>query len=327
VSTGYRAGIRDAPDAAGSPAKRLAPLMLLLATFGWGFGFTWAKSTQAAVNLQLALPAEAALGPVLTLGLRYTLAAMLLLAFIGRTRRGWSAASIRRALILGVLLGLALGVQHLGLGRTSEAVSAFLTSLSVLFVPLVMTLAFRRSPGRPLWIAAVLATAGIWLMTGAAPQGFGLGEALGLACAIVFSVYLIVLNVLVPRDDPWRMVCGQFLVIGVLMVLACWWVARGQLVLTPRVVYEVLSLREIWVDLLLLLLFSTLVPFTLMTLYQPKVDPARAALIYLVEPIVAAGYAYVTHGRALGWLELAGVSLILAANGLAELWSARARGR
>lgn len=337
-SPGYRAHIRDAPEPFARPSEppvdaraagRLPSSMLLVATFGWGLGFTWAKSSQEALNAGLGLPADAALGPVLALGLRYTLAGLLLLGLVGRARRGWSAASLRRALALAVLLGLAVGLQHLGLGRTSEAVSAFLTSLTVLFVPLVMTVAFRRSPGRPLWIAAVLATVGIWLMTGATPAGFGLGEVLGLGCALVFSVYLVVINVVVPRDDPWRMVCGQFLMMGMLMLLASAWLAGwlggASPVARPGMVDALLGHGELWLELLLLLVFSTLLPFTLITVYQPQVDPTRAALIYLVEPVVAAGYAYATHGRGLGLVELAGVSLILVANGFVELRGARPR--
>lgn len=297
--------------------------MLLVATFGWGLGFTWAKSSQATLNLGLGLPEDAVLGPVLALGVRYTLAGLLLLVLMRRARRGWSMASLRRALALGVLLAVAVGLQHLGLGRTSEAVSAFLTSSTVLFVPLVMTVALRRSPGRALWIAVVVATVGIWLMTGATPTGFGRGEALGLGCAVVFAVYLVAINEVVPRDDPWRLVCGQFLVMGVLMSIA-----SGIIGHEPLARAEWAPLLEnggLWLELLLLLLLSTLLPFTLMTVYQPRTDPTRAALIYLVEPVIAAGYAYVARGHALGRLELLGVSLILLANGVVELWSARSR--
>lgn len=297
--------------------------MLLVATFGWGLGFTWAKSSQATLNLGLGLPEDAVLGPVLALGVRYTLAGLLMLVLMRRARRGWSVASLRRALTLGVLLAVAVGLQHLGLGRTSEAVSAFLTSSTVLFVPLVMTVALRRSPGRALWIAAVIATVGIWLMTGATPTGFGRGEALGLACAVVFAVYLVAINEVVPRDDPWRLVCGQFLVMGVLMSIASGVIGHEPLARAEWA--PLLANGGLWLELLLLLLLSTLLPFTLMTVYQPRTDPTRAALIYLVEPVIAAGYAYVARGHALGRQEILGVSLILLANGVVELWSARSR--
>src|SRR5207253_2740481 len=86
----------------------------------------------------------------------------------------------------GAAAGAMMG-QQLGLDRTSQAVSAFLTSLSILFVPLLMLLVLRRPPPAALWLGVALAGAGIWLMTGAAPGGFGPGELLGLCCSILFS--------------------------------------------------------------------------------------------------------------------------------------------
>ena len=154
-----RSSIRDrAPSGGAAPDARLAPLMLFLATLGWGFSFAWAKSVQETTNRCLGFSAESAVGPVLTLGVRYTLAGGLLLALVGRTRRGWSAAGVGRALVLGLLLGGALALQHLGLARTSEAVSAFLTSLTVLIVPLLMAIVFRKPPGRWFVIACSVAS-------------------------------------------------------------------------------------------------------------------------------------------------------------------------
>jgi drug/metabolite transporter (DMT)-like permease len=299
---------------AGGSASRIPPAMLFLATVGWGVGFTWAKSAQDAANEYLGLAPEAALGPVLMLGVCYTAAGVLLLALVGRARRGWSSASIRRALILGALLGGALGLQHLGLARTSEAVSAFLTSLTVLIVPLIMLLVFRRPPPRAFWCAAVLATAGVWLIGGATRAGLGLGELLGIGCAALYSVYLIAINLIIPDDDPWRLICGQFLFLGVVMLLGSWWIGRAQLTVTLDAAWALLQYRAIWRDVALLTLFSTLLPFVLMNVYQPRVSPTRAALIYLLEPLVAAAYAYVAQHRALGLVELSGAALIIVAN-------------
>ncbi|HEY0475966.1 MAG TPA: DMT family transporter [Kofleriaceae bacterium] len=300
----------------GSSAHRLAPAMLFLATVGWGVGFTWAKSAQDAANEYLHASPEAAAGPVLLLGICYTAAGLLLLATIGRARRGWSGASLRRALVLGALLGGALGLQHLGLARTSEAVSAFLTSLAVLIVPLIMRVVFRRAPPRAFWCAAILATVGVWLIGGATRAGLGLGETLGIGCAALYSVYLIAINLVVPKDDPWRMICGQFLFLGVVMLLGAWWMAGAPLTVTLEDAWALLRYRAIWREAALLTLFSTLLPFVLMNVYQPRVSPTRAALIYLLEPLVATAYAYVAQHRALGLLELAGASLIIIANAL-----------
>src|SRR5262245_61669998 len=119
--------------------------MLLIATVAWGLGFTWAKTVQTEINLQMGLPSDAAMGSLLMLGVRFLVGGLLLL-LVRQAHTGWSQASIRRGLFLGALLALGMTFQHLGLGRTSEAVSAFLTSLTILFVPLMMTLALRRPP-------------------------------------------------------------------------------------------------------------------------------------------------------------------------------------
>lgn len=298
--------------------------MLLIATIGWGFGFTWAKTVQEQINRQMDLPSEAALGPLLMLGVRFLIAGVLLL-LVRPARTGWSSASVRRGLILGCLLALGMTVQHLGLGRTSEAVSAFLTSLTILFVPLLMTLALRKPPAPIFWLAVALATLGIWMMTGATPAGFGAGELLGLSCAVVFSVHLIAISILIPRDNAWRMATAQFLIVGVLLLSASPFVERGMDALRPDVLVRLLTHEDVAVNMILLMLFPTFLSFLLMNLYQPRLDPTRAALIYLMEPIFAAGYAYFARGRSLGWLGVSGAALILLANLMVEFLNARAR--
>src|SRR5260370_38574012 len=52
--------------------------------------------------------------------------------------------------------------------------------------------------------------------------------------------------------------------------------------------------------------------------YQPRIDPTRAALIYLAEPVVAAVWAWMmVPGRTLSGIEIVGAAVILGANLLA----------
>jgi drug/metabolite transporter (DMT)-like permease len=300
--------------------------MLLLATVAWGFGFTWAKAGGEAVNRHMNLGVGAAIGPTLLLGVRFLAAAALMLALVPRARRGWSIVSARRAVVLGALMGVGMIFQHLGLDRSSEAVTAFLTSLTILFVPILMAL-IGRPPAPIFWAAVVLATAGIWLMTGATPAGFGLGELLGLACAIVFSVYLIAVNALISRDDPWRMTAGQLCVAAAIALAMCIFVERGRDALAPAALARVFAQRDVWFNLVLLVICPTLFSYTVMSIYQPRIDPTRAALIYLMEPLFAAAYAWAARGAALGWQALTGAALILVANVMVEFLSARTRAR
>lgn len=304
---------------------RRAALGLLAATVLWGCGFTWAKAAGDAVHRVVGLPPGSAFGPIFVLGWRFSLAALALLLLIPRARRGWTLRGAGRIAGAGLVLAVGLVLQHLGLDLTSEAVSAFLTSLTILFVPLVLTLVVRKPPAPVMWVGVVLATLGVWLMTGAAPTGFGLGEVLGLACALAFTLYILAVNAVAKSEDPWRMTAGQFLLVGIICFAACAFVP-GRHILRPGAAWAVFtSGRDVWLNILLLTAFPTVGAFTLLNLYQPKLDPTRAALIYLFEPVVAAAYAWAFAGRGLSPLAAVGAGLILAANVVVEVLSARTR--
>jgi drug/metabolite transporter (DMT)-like permease len=300
-----------------------AAAALLVATVLWGCGFTWAKAAGEAVHRAVGLPDGSAFGPIFVLAWRFALAGLAVLVLVPRARRGWTWRGAGRVAFTGLLLAAGLVLQHTGLDRTDEAVSAFLTSLTILFVPIILTVALRKPPAPVMWLGVILATAGVWLMTGATAKGFGLGEALGLACAFTFSLYVLAVNAVAKTEDGWRMSAGQFLVVGLACFVACAFV-EGRQSLWPDAGAAVLrSSPAVWRNVLLLTLFPTIGAFSLLNHFQPKLDPTRAALIYLVEPVVAAAYARATVGRAFDPLTLAGAGLILVANVFVELLSAR----
>jgi drug/metabolite transporter (DMT)-like permease len=319
----------EPPDTLGSQKLRLAhptgppTLGLLLATLAWAGSFTWAKATGDGVNQAAGLASGALLGPILLLAWRFTAAGLLWFILIPGARRGWSWASLGRSVLLGALLWAGQTVQMLGLDRTSEAVSAFLTSLTVVFVPLLMVVVVRRPPPAALWLPVGLAAAGIWLMTGAAPTGFGAGEMLGLACAVLFSAHMIALSEVARWDSPWQMAGGQFLSVGLGSAIVSLVVSDEAAPLTLPIQWAIFTSSELWLYVVLLIVVSTMAAFGLMFYFQPKLDPTRAALIYLAEPVFAAFYAYMAVGRTLSVIALLGAGLILAANVLVEILERR----
>jgi drug/metabolite transporter (DMT)-like permease len=303
--------------------QNIAVAMLLLATVFWGCGFTWAKAAGEAVQDAAGLPRGAAFGPVFLLGWRFLLAAALWFIVFPASRRGWTWRGVAWSLLVGFLLAGGLIVQHVGLDKTSEAVSAFLTSLTILFVPLLMVFVVRKPPQAVLWIGVSLATFGVWLMTGAQPHGFGIGEILGLACAFMFSLYILAVNAASARETPWRLVGAQFAVVAIMCFVACALLPGGRPNLHPVRMVRILSVAPVWENLLLLTFFTTVLAFGLLTFFQPKIDPTRAALTYLAEPIFATIYAAIFAGHRAGWITLAGAALILVANVLVEVLISR----
>lgn len=301
----------------------LPSLALLTATLAWGCSFTWAKAGGEAINQTAGLPSGSAFGPLLLLAWRFMLAGGVWLLCFPASRQGWTWTSVRHAVSLGGLLWLGLTLQMLGLDRTSEAVNAFLTSLAVVFVPSIMLVVIKRPPSLRMWAAVAMATLGVWLMTGAAPTGFGLGEVLGLGCALVFAVHMILLGEFGRRDTAWRLAVGQFFSVGLGAALGCLCVDPGLGQAGFSLHWALVTQTQVWASVVSLVAVSTMLAYGLMFHFQPQLDPTRAALLYLAEPIFATLFAYLVAGRSLSPLAWCGAGLLLLANVCAELLGQR----
>src|SRR5262249_31695246 len=132
-----------------------------------------------------------------------------------------------------------------------------------------------KLPNRGLWLSIAIAVAGIWLLTAAGKTGIGMGEILGVSCSVLFSVHIVLINTLLSKDSPARMVGGQFLFTGLTMLALT-------LITKPAARQaEVLFLpfsSALVLDFVLLVMVSTVLAFGLMIFFQPRVDPTRAAL-------------------------------------------------
>ncbi len=99
--------------------------------------------------------------------------------------------SVRVGIVAGVLLFGGYATQTVGLQYTSPSTSAFITGLYVMFTPLIEAVVRRAwPPQRVLVVGIVVATIGLYLLTGA-DLGLGRGELLTLACAFLFAVWIV----------------------------------------------------------------------------------------------------------------------------------------
>ena len=304
-------------------STRNATLALLVATVLWGCGFTWAKAAGETVNQLTGGGHGSPLGPIWVLAIRFFMAAGLWLIVFPSARRGWSVALVGRCVLLGATLTLPMVLQHLGLDRTNEATSAFLTSLTILFVPLVMTLVLRKPPPAMIWGGVILAAAGIWIMTGAAASGLGAGEWLSIGCAAGFSINIIAVDKWITPENAMPATAGQFFVLAIFCAITCLIFPHGVESFAPARVASLFAHREVWLNIMLMAIFVSMGAFGLQFQFQPRIDPSRAALLYLAEPIFASVYAWIAAGRGMTSRAMLGAGIILAANALVEVLQAR----
>ena len=123
---------------------------------------------------------------------------------------------LRGGLSCGLALGLASGLQQVGIQYTTVGKAGFITACYIVIVPL-LGLFFGKKCSPLIWGAVVMAVVGLYMlcMTGGS-GGINRGDLLMLVCAGLFSVHILVIDYFSPMADGVKLSCIQFLVAGVL---------------------------------------------------------------------------------------------------------------
>lgn len=310
-------------ETAGTPRARRAAAALFAVTIVWGLTFVWMDQGLAAAEQRFGAGHLAA-GIGVFLGVRFALAALVLWLAVPRARE-IDRAAWRGGAWLGGLLWAGFALQMFGLDGVTPAVSAFLTSLYVLFTALIDARLKRTGLRGALIAGALLATAGAALIRGpafAAPDAAGAGVGLAVIatvlCALVFAIHILATDHVTRRVAPLPVTVTSFVFVvigsGALVAFDAW--SRG-----PVALHDVIGLcltPAFALPLVLSSLLASALAISLMNVFQRDLDPVRAAILYAIEPIWAtlAGVLYGTDelGR---WLWIGG-GLLVAGNLVAE---------
>jgi len=284
-------------------SKRIqADLALVLVTFIWGTTFILVKDALNDV------------APFTFLAMRFGLATVLLAAVcpLKLLRNG------RKALGPGFVVGCSLfagyAFQTVGLMYTSASHAAFVTSLSVVIVPVMAALAFGQPSSRGAWAGVCFAVVGLALLTldeGLAPNK---GDVLVLFCAISFALQIILVGRYTRSTDPVALATVQIATVSLLSLIAA--VALDPVPAPPT--------AKVWTALVITGAFATSFALLVQATVQRFTTATHTGLIMSLEPAFAAVFNYVYAGEALAPRAMFGGALILAGMILAEL-SPRAR--
>ena len=267
-----------------------AEWMLAAATLFWGWTFPVVKDAVSQMPL------------FAFLGLRFALAAALMVPLAGRVR--FSARSLGTGCGLGFLLFLVFAFQTLGLERTSAAKCGFITGLNVAWVALFSGALFRRGAARA-WGATGMAVCGLWLLTAPDASSFNVGDFLTLICSLFVAAHIMALDRLGGRHSSGELALTQFAFVSA----ACLGMSA---VLEPRVLPEVWS-GDLIFAFALTALGATVFSFWAQTHFQHRTTPLRAGLIFILEPVFAAAFAVLFYGEALPPTAWGGAALMLGA--------------
>jgi drug/metabolite transporter (DMT)-like permease len=300
-------------------------LLLLVVTLIWGSTFVVIKG------------AVADLPPNGLMILRFTVAGLACLPLVRGGRELWTGgrALWRGALELGFWLWAGYASQAFGLLYTTASRSAFITSFSVVLVPVLSGLAGRPVP-RAIWAAAGLALIGVALLSGdGAPPN--VGDAWTLVTAFAYAIYVLRLEKYAGRSESGPLAAAQiwgvlpFALAGSVMLglgrSGGAPVASGAAAVAPGAGWIEVAAGippATWLAVLYLALIATAMTTVLQTYGQRRVSAPEAALIFAAEPVWAALFAFVFLGERLGLRGWIGAGLVIGATVLSQ-WRAMRR--
>lgn len=190
----------------------------------------------------------------------------------GDASPGW----VRWGLLLGAVLFGGASFQQAGLVYTTAGKAGFITGLYVVLVPLVGTWLGARH-GRNVWLGALLALAGLYLLSVTGAWRMAWGDFLVFLSALFWTAHVLLVDTLTARFDSLWLAALQFGVVAVLSALAAllWETSSFQAVLGAS-----------WAILYGGLL-SVGLGYTLQVVAQQYTAPAHAAIIFSLEAVFA----------------------------------------
>jgi drug/metabolite transporter (DMT)-like permease len=265
--------------------KFAADAGLFYAAAVWGATFFMVKDALAGID------------PVILVAYRFLIAGLIMLVFLIATGRP-ILKDLGRGAVLAVLLWSLYIPQTIGLGYTTASNSGFITGLFVIFVPIFMRSVVKRKPTVLEWVASGVALVGLWILTGGLTD-FNLGDALTLIAAVTYALHVLFSDRYMKGGlDPYIISCQQFLIIGLLSLVAG---------LLFNLDFGIRTSTALW-TMLFLALFPTLSAFVIQMWAQKITTPVKVSLIFALEPVFAAVFAWTLGGetpvlhRALGGL-------------------------
>lgn len=241
------------------------------------------------------------------LSARYLIAAVALSAVAGRrTSHLLRTCRVRDWLVPSLGIAGCYVVSNIALAIASATSTAFIRSLTVVFVPILAFLVYRVPYDRRHLPVLAGLVAGMYLLCGRGGlSGFGLGEVLALASNVMMAVALVVSARSLAGDvDGVALTCLQAWVSFALAAVCSLAFDGGPRLEsgTPRV----------WAIIVYLALGCTLAGYLLQNLALRRASASSVAVVQCLYPVMTAVFSFVILGEQLSAAGVVGAAVIVA---------------
>lgn len=125
---------------------------------------------------------------------------------------------IKGSIVAGIFTALAMATQQIGILLEGAGRSGFITSLYIVFVPLIGFI-FGKKVSPFVLIAVIFSLTGLYLINvNGGEFKLSLGSIFLLGCAIFYALQIIAIDKYTNRCDSIKLTAGQFLISGIIQI-------------------------------------------------------------------------------------------------------------
>ncbi|MBB6270710.1 drug/metabolite transporter (DMT)-like permease [Pedobacter cryoconitis] len=272
--------------------------LLILGTAFWGISFSVTK---------LAIGENQS---SLFLFYRFSLATIVLSVVFWKQVKSLNPASVKTGACLALPLVLGIYLQTLGITHTSASQCSFVAGITVVIIPILKLIIYRKSPPLKIWIAAFTALSGLFVISIKDNFSIGTGDLYTITGAFCFAVYLIQIERESKIKDIIPTIVPMFATCSILALLLTF--SQENIIWIPQQ-------NIFWTGIIFCALFSTAYMYTISNISQQYISAERVSIIYLFEPVFGAIAAFFILGEDISSRLLIGGGLIFTATLISEL--------
>lgn len=213
---------------------------------------------------------------------------------------------IKNGVLLGIYIYFGFAFQTIGADYTTASKSAFLTTLNVIFVPLILLSVYKQKINRFNLIAIIIAFIGAFIMSfhGKVEPGSNelLGDLLTIISAIFWAIQIIKTGVYSREVNMWILMFIQFITMFLLSLLT--------VVLFNQAF--IISFNSI-IGSFYLATVCTVIAFGIMLYAMRYIKPVKASIIFTLEGLFGSMFAILFGLEKISVLTMTGGLLILTA--------------
>jgi drug/metabolite transporter (DMT)-like permease len=239
---------------------------------------------------------------------RFILASILMFMYRPTALRGLSKRFVLRGIFAGILLGSGYIFQTFGLTNTTVSNTGFITGLYLVFTPLISLIILRRHVIRIQWLAVLLATIGLFLISYNGVS-LGRGETLVLISAMLYGAHFVALGEWSDGGNTYALTLIQIATLG---VMASLFTIKDGFQLPPD--------SSVWLAVLFTAFFATFLAFLVQTKAQSVMSATAASVLLATETPFAVIFGLYFNSDPLTFKIISGGILVMGAMALV-IWS------